>query len=159
MIFFQPWIWDDVPTLNESLPGPGKPDTRIVLYIRQGSKEHACAQTLEAFACDTRVPEERLSDQIVAGIGSFKYPLAFLRLYYPWKLWCILDDPRIQAFSVSGLTPLRFVPLVASTGWNGSAWEPWARSTKFKEVGEDGDDQFPDIYHASHKLCTITCRT
>ena len=47
---------------------PGKPETPIVLYIREGTKQHACAQTLEVFANDTRVPD-RSSNEIVGSFG------------------------------------------------------------------------------------------
>ena len=46
----------------------GKPETPIVLYIREGTKHHVCAQTLEDFAYDTRIPERR-SRQIVGSFG------------------------------------------------------------------------------------------
>ena len=47
---------------------PGTKDTPIVLYIREGTKTHVCAQTLEVFANDTRVPE-RQSNQIACSFG------------------------------------------------------------------------------------------
>ena len=54
---------------KKTLPiSPGKPETPIVLYIRQGTKHHVCAQTLEVFANDTRVPD-RPSNQIVCSFG------------------------------------------------------------------------------------------
>ena len=47
---------------------PGTKETPIVLYIREGTKTHVCAQTLEVFANDTRVPE-RQSNQIACSFG------------------------------------------------------------------------------------------
>ena len=47
---------------------PGKPETSIVLYTRQGKEQHAQVQTLFHFTCDTRAPKH-VSNQIVGDFG------------------------------------------------------------------------------------------
>ncbi|CAJ1377005.1 unnamed protein product [Effrenium voratum] len=49
---------------------PGKPDLRIVLYIRRGTGgEHACTQSLDVFLLDSRTPEGFSIDLIIGSFG------------------------------------------------------------------------------------------
>ena len=49
---------------------PGKMETRVVMYIRQGAEQHACFQTFETFALDTRRASNAFSE-IAGKFGRF----------------------------------------------------------------------------------------
>ena len=50
---------------------PGNLTTRVVMYIRQGTKRHACFQTFETFALDTRRPTSVKFSEIEGNFGRF----------------------------------------------------------------------------------------
>lgn len=57
--------------VKDNLPFyPGKMETRVVMYIRQGAKQHACFQTFETFALDTRRASNAFSE-IAGKFGRF----------------------------------------------------------------------------------------
>ncbi len=50
---------------------PGNLTTRVVMYIRQGTKNHACFQTFETFALDTRRPTSDKFSVVEGNFGRF----------------------------------------------------------------------------------------